>query len=141
MDDKLYYEKRNITAVAEVKETYDYVVKNNYKYYRAVTEKGAIFGWVDERHTKATEGQEWFENTFYKEIPELSVNDNVETINKAVEIKEMPKKRNYAILYEEKRVELEQYKIHYMAIEAELKAIKNAFTVIVNEIKKAMQDD
>lgn len=152
MDEKLYYEKTNITSAAEVKAAYDYAIENNYKYYRAVTEKGTIFGWVEGRHIKANIGQEWFENLLYKEQTKLQgvlaenpltecanehINKISETVDEMPVVDEVPATTDYVALYKEKCVELEKYKIRFTAIETELNAIKSAFSVIANEIQKA----
>lgn len=147
MADKLYYEKKNITTATEVKEAHDYAVEHNYKYYRAVTEHGAIFGWVDGKHAKATEGQEWFENPEYK-APESDIQSDI-SLNETVleeattEFKEPVNQivnedtTDYKALYEKAALECEQYKAECMTVSAELNAIKKAFAVIAAEIEIA----
>lgn len=149
MEDKLYYEKKNITTATEVKEAHDYAVEYNYKYYRAVTERGAIFGWVDGKHAKATEGQEWFENPEYKEtainealleepITEPLLERVAEPANVIMgAVGEIPETKDYKALYEEAALELEQCKTECMTVSAELNAIKKAFAVIAAEIEVA----
>lgn len=152
MDEKLYYEKTNITSAAEVKAAYDYAIENNYKYYRAVTEKGTIFGWGEGQHIKANIGQEWFENLLYKEQTKLQemliekpltehanqpINEISETVDEAPIVDEVPITTDYVALYKEKCDEFEKYKTRFAEIETELSAIKSAFSVIANEIQKA----
>lgn len=156
MDEKLYYEKKNVTTAAEVKETHDYAVEHNYKYYRAVSESGIYFGWIDGKHFKAADGQEWFENLLYKEQTKLQemliekplteyanqpINEIPETVNETPIADEVSAAIDYSVLYKEKCVELEKYKIRFAEIETELSAIKSAFSVIANEIQKATMDN
>lgn len=162
MDEKLYYEKKNVTTAAEVKEIYDYAAVNNIKYYRAATEKGVFFGWVDGKHAKAADGQQWFENPEYKEpkieiTPDISINEcglenehkPVETAEKTVEIttEEVAKENttDYKSLYEQSQEiliktqdELANWVKRYNTIKAELDNIKNAFVTVAKELKEAI---
>lgn len=161
MDNNLYYEKTNITATAEVKETFEHAVKNNYKYYRAVTEKGAIFGWLGNKPIKAIEGKEWFVNENYIEHKEKSfdlsadIEENIENndltsqdeqITATEEVQENT--IDYKQLYEETLAILEATKkeaennlMAYTQVKQELDSVRNAFTLIANELKLAIEKE
>lgn len=152
-----FYEKKNISLASEVQEAYEYAAKNNIKFYRATTEKGEYFGWEKDKYVKAKAGQEWFENPNYIEqqlnaeadiLPVEPTESIVEEIIKDTTYIEpivaIEEKVDYKALYEEQckvlkatKDELKNWIDMYDTVNKELDSIKNAFAVIVKELKEA----
>lgn len=68
---ELFFEATEIETAEQVKEAHDFAVKNNYKYYRAISKNGDYYGWVNGKLVKAVAGKEWFLNHSYV-APQIS---------------------------------------------------------------------
>lgn len=154
-DNQLYYEVKGITRTTEIEAAYKHAVECNYKYYRAVSEKGAFFGWVDGKHIKAAEGQEWFINSSYIPVqseenskePSMDMTfETVEQLNNEISIstkedtikaEESHDEPDYKSLYEEAAIERDQYKVELLTVVKELREIKSAIFTLVKEFKEA----
>ena len=120
------YEVKNVTLAEEIKKVYETAVKENYHKYRAISKSGLIYGWDKQtnKHVKALDGQEWFDNPHYKapieeKVEEPIIEKMVEVANemveevKAEEVVEKEPEVDYKALYEEKCGEFDALKEEY----------------------------
>lgn len=76
-----YYEVTGISTASEIEKAYLTAVAENKQFYRAISRKGTIYGWVNGHHKEAPIGQEWFENDQYV----APIEEPIEEINEPLE--------------------------------------------------------
>lgn len=136
MDVKLYYEAKGVTKVPEIESTYKYAVEHNVKFYRAVSNTGEYFGWLDGAHIKATKGQEWFINPHYVEPVAEEIAEQLLATESL----------DYKQLYEKEHKKMLKYKELYEKANDELMDIENAFATIgdlfeISTRKRGLSED
>lgn len=87
-----YYEVTGISTASEIEKAYLTAVAQNKQFYRAISRKGTIYGWVNGHHKEAKAGQDWFENDQYvapyDEIGEPLADEPIETAEPIEEVAE-----------------------------------------------------